>query len=121
MQSSLTISLPLELWTESIIPRSGNSVHHMQRLRAVNKKFRDKVDEQVLRIINCFQKNQNILPFGRIVQILDTEIDSTIQARETAASWILLVTVVEKRKRQLVMPDTCFGNIVMKGFLHWII
>ena len=51
--------LPPEVWHGHVLKHTVNDVYNLQRLRAVNKGFRETIDVRVLAIIETIQQHES--------------------------------------------------------------
>ena len=53
------VSLPPEIWEKHVLKHTENNVYNLQRLRAVNKGFRETIDARVMAIIETIQQHES--------------------------------------------------------------
>ena len=102
----MSADLPAEIWHTSIFCRTANDVHGLQRLRAVNRSFRELVDARVVALTQSIQQHASqSTPPNVSLHVSTRDLSSTQQALETAANWVLLACVADKRARRERAPE----------------
>mgnify|MGYP001267005432 CR=1 FL=1 len=93
--------LPEEVWSRHVLQHAMN-VNVLQRVRAVSKGFRETVDARVMNLIDSIRDAR--MNEGGMNEtepdVPDDEVATAELALETAANWVVLTCVAEKRRRQ---------------------
>ena len=114
--------LPPEVWHGHVLQHTVNDVYNLQRLRAVNKGFRETMDARVMAIVQTIQQHESrCTPPDVNVHVSESDIETTEKARVTGADWVLLACVAEKRSRAKKNgPPPSIADVYGKTFLHYI-
>ena len=118
--------IPEDIWHTHILPHVSNNVYDLQRLRAVNRGFRDVVDTRVMKLVETIREHTSqSTPPDVEIDVTEDEVATTEKAAMTGADWILLGCVAEKRWRQqlntekykIFRASTC--DMQGKSFMHY--
>ena len=115
------LCLPPEVWHGYVLEHTVNDVYNLQRLRAVNKGFRETIDARVMAIMETIQQHESLFtPPDVHMYVSESDMETIEKARITGADWVLLACVAEKRSREKKDgPPPSIADVYGKTFLHY--
>ena len=118
--------LPEDVWIRYVLQHVAMNVNVLQRVRAVSKGFRETVDARVMNLSDSIRDGK--MNAGGMNEtepdVQDDEVATAELALETAAKWVVLACVAEKRRRQKEKPEiykvyqATVCDMHGKGFMH---
>lgn len=120
------VHIPADIWEARILQTVEMNVYSLQRLRAVNRGFREVIDARVLALVRSVQEHPfHSKPPDVVAVISDEETNNVYEAHQSSANWVLLGCIADKRDRlkisgevySVFSPTVC--DVLGKSFMYF--